>query len=82
MNMMSISHGLTLTPAQTAWIARVFDAKAVAKGAVVRRSIASIDREIGRDVFEQEVKQRGFHLIACGDQFIVICNTGRLQIIA
>ena len=70
------------TAAQAAWLARVFDAKAVEKGGVIRRSVASVEREIGHKFLADEVRRRGFHLIRCGDQFVIICNTGHLQIIA
>jgi hypothetical protein len=56
------------------WIRLIFSAQA-AKGGVVRRSIAWIDREVGRDRFIGEVRRRGFHLLATNTQFIVVCNT-------
>lgn len=55
------------------WIAQIFSARS-AKGGVVRRSIAWVDREIGRDRFMTEVRKRGFHLVASSNQFIVVCN--------
>ncbi len=56
------------------WLAQVFSAKGVENGGVIRRKIKDIDREIGRDRFELEVRRRGFQLIANGDYLIVICN--------
>jgi hypothetical protein len=44
--------------------------------------VSSVEREIGRQFFEDEVRRRRFHLLECGGQFIVICNSGRMQIIA
>lgn len=55
------------------WIERTFAAKAVAKGGVVRRSIYSVEREVGRKRFVEEVRLRGFTLLEGGGQFIVIC---------
>ena len=63
------------------WIHQIVAAKAVARGAVVRRSVALVEREVGRERFIEEVDRRGFHLIECGGQFVVICNSGRIQII-
>jgi hypothetical protein len=68
--------------AAQAWIDRIFSAKVAASGGVVRRSVASVDREIGRQLFEDEVRRRRFHLLQCGGQYIVICNSGHMQIIA
>ena len=58
-----------------AWIRLIFSAQA-ANGGVVRRSIAWVDREVGRDRFIGEVRRRGFHLLTTSNQFIVVCNTG------
>lgn len=63
------------------WIAQIFSAKAVARGAVVRRSVAIVEREIGREMFLDEVRRRGFHVIECGGQFVVICNNGQIRLI-
>ncbi|MFN5998604.1 MAG: N-(5'-phosphoribosyl)anthranilate isomerase [Paracoccaceae bacterium] len=56
------------------WIRLIFAAQA-AKGGVVRRSISWVDREVGRERFIAEVRQRGFHLLKTTNQFIVVCNT-------
>jgi hypothetical protein len=64
-----------------AWLDDVFAAKAVGKGGIVRRAVRDVEREVGRAAFMAEVRRRGFHLIECGGQFIVICNTGQMQVI-
>ncbi len=63
------------------WIAHMFEAKAAARGGVVRRSVDSVEREVGRSAFLTEVERRGFHCVECGGQFIVICNRGHMQVI-
>jgi hypothetical protein len=63
-----------------AWIRQIFSAQS-AKGGVVRRSIAWIDREIGRERFFDEVRRRGFHLLASSNQFIVICNRDPVHVL-
>ena len=64
-----------------AWADSVFAAKAAANGGVIRRAIRDVDRDIGRAAFELEVRRRGFHLIECDNQYIVICNAGRINVI-
>jgi hypothetical protein len=64
-----------------AWLDDVFAAKAATKGGIVRRAVRDVEREIGKATFVREVRKRGYHLIECGGQFIVICNTGQMQII-
>ena len=64
-----------------AWLDDLFSAKAVAKGGIVRRAVHDVEREIGRPAFVAEVRRKGFRLIECGGQFIVICNPGQVQIL-
>jgi hypothetical protein len=64
-----------------AWLDTVFAAKAVGKAGIVRRAVQDVEREVGRPAFVAEVRRRGFHLIECGGQFIVICNPGQMQIV-
>jgi len=63
-----------------AWIRLIFSARA-AKGGVVRRSIAWVDREVGRDRFVSEVPRRGFHLLTTTNQFIVVCNADPVSLL-
>ena len=64
-----------------AWLDDLFAAKAVGRAGIVRRAVRDVEREIGRAVLVAEVRRRGFHLVECGGQFIVICNPGQVQII-
>ena len=64
-----------------AWLEDVFSAKAVGKGGIVRRAVGDVEREVGRGALVAEVRRRGFHLVECGGQFIVICNPGQMQVI-
>jgi len=63
------------------WIDQIFSTKAARRGAVVRRSIAWVDREVGRARFIAEIRSRGFHLVRTADQFIVICHDGPIDIL-
>ena len=62
------------------WITLIFSAKA-ADGHVIRRNVAWIDREVGRDRFIAKVRQRGFHLLQTADQFIVVCHSGPVHLL-
>lgn len=63
------------------WIDQLFSAKAVQSGGVVRRNKTWVAREIGRARFEDEVRQRGFHLIETTQQLVVICNQGQIRLV-
>lgn len=62
------------------WITQIFSAQA-AKGGVVRRSVRWVETEIGRDLFEAEVRRRGYHLLMAADQYVIVCNTGPIRIL-
>lgn len=51
------------------------------KSDIVRRSVASVEREMGREALELEVRRRGFHLIEAADQFIIVCRSDPLRVI-
>ena len=70
-----------LTAARARWLDQVFRAQAVVKGGIVRRAVADVERELGRDIFVAEVRRRGFHLVECGGQFIVICSADPMRVI-
>lgn len=63
------------------WIEQIFASKSARRGAVVRRSLDWVDREVGRDRFIWEVRRRNYHLIRTADQFIVICNSGPVEML-
>ncbi|WP_296376588.1 hypothetical protein [Yoonia sp.] len=46
----------------------------------MRRNKTWVDREIGRDRFEAEVRLPGFHLIETTQQWVVICNRGNIRL--
>lgn len=63
------------------WLSQMFSSKAAQKGAVIRRSIHWVEREVGQDRFFEEVERRGYHLIRTADQFVVICHGGPVHIL-
>jgi hypothetical protein len=62
------------------WLAQIFEAKAVRGGGVVRRAVRDVEREVGRARLAREVAERGFHMIECGGQFVIICRTSDLVV--
>ena len=71
---------VTPAPPYLPWCNAIFSAKALGKGGVVRRAIRDVDREIGREVFIEEVRRRGFHLVEVGGQYVVICHPGYMTV--
>ena len=62
-------------------LATLFSAKAVRRGGVVRRNRAWADEQIGRDLLVAEVQRRGYHMIRCGGQYVIICNQGMVEVV-
>jgi hypothetical protein len=77
---MQMSRLQTFLP-ESAWLEEMFAAKAVTRGGIIRRAVRDVEREIGRAALIGYARRRGFHLIECGGQFIVICNPGQMQVI-
>ena len=67
--------------ANSVWLDRIFAAEAVRRGGVVRRAVRDVEREVGRDRLELEVRRRGFHLVEVAGQFVIICTPGQLRVI-
>jgi hypothetical protein len=63
------------------WLDQIFRAKAAQTGGVVRRKIRDVEREVGRDALELAVRRRGFHLIECDRDFVIICSGAPMRVI-
>mgnify|MGYP006336967013 len=75
---MSIVQTIT---ANDIWLGQIFASEAAKSGGVVRRSIADVERKVGRRALELAVRQRGWHLIECGGQFVIVCSREQVRII-
>lgn len=60
------------TPAQ--WFRHLFDAKAARDGGVVRRKLRDMEYMVGRELFERELRRRGFSAVENAGQVIIFCN--------
>lgn len=65
----------------SAWIDQIFDAQQVNSGNVVRRNINDVNKYASMAELEAEVRARGYHLVECGDQVLVVCNPGHIRIV-
>ena len=63
-----------------AFFYQLFSAKAARSGGIVRRAVRDVEREVGRDAMIAEVERRGFHLIECAGQFIVVCASDHMTV--
>ena len=63
------------------WLFKMFEAQAAQRNGVIRRAIRDVEARIGRPRLELEVRKRGFHLLECGGQFIIVCDPNPLRVI-
>ena len=62
------------------WLRQIFASQSAGNCGVVRRNIADVERKVGRRVLELEVRRRGFHMIECGGQFVIVCSREGIHI--
>lgn len=63
------------------WIRQIFASRAAADGGVVRRSARDVERLVGRDLFEAELRRRGFQAVENAGQYVIFCNSERIQVV-
>jgi hypothetical protein len=61
-------------------IDEIFSAAISKNHGIVRRSKHDIDALIGFRRLLAAVKNRDFHLIETGDQYVIVCNPGVIQV--
>jgi hypothetical protein len=64
----------------SAWIDQIFEAAQASTGNVVRRAVADVEKYASINELVTEVRNRGFHLVQTGGQFVIICNEGSFQV--
>jgi hypothetical protein len=68
-------------PYVESWLAAFFSARAAQSGGVIRRSRREVETRVGVARLELEVRRRGFHLLLCGSQYIVVCDNDPIRTI-
>ncbi|MCX7888358.1 MAG: N-(5'-phosphoribosyl)anthranilate isomerase [Rhodobacteraceae bacterium] len=63
------------------FLTHLFSAQSARTGGVVRRKIGEVERKIGRARLELEVRRRGYHLIECGGQFVIVCSNADIRLV-
>ena len=63
------------------WVSQIFTARTAAEGGIERRSVADVERLVGRERFLREISRRGFRAVENGGHFIILCNTEPVRIV-
>lgn len=64
-----------------AWLHHLFSAQTAIRGGVVRRKVRDVERILGRDAFEAEIRRRGYRAIENAGHFVIFCNREALRLI-
>ncbi|WP_225029583.1 N-(5'-phosphoribosyl)anthranilate isomerase [Xinfangfangia pollutisoli] len=64
------------------WIRHLFASQAAQVGGVIRRKIRDVERFVGREVFLDEMRRRGFPVIENAGQFVIFCNREPIRRVA
>lgn len=72
---------LTAPLSPECWMRQIFSAKAARDGGIVRRKVCDVDRIVGRDVFEAELRRRGFRAVENAGQYVVFCNRQAVRLV-
>ena len=56
------------------WLRQMFATKAAIEGGIVRRKVRDVERLLGRERFEYELRRRGFQAVENAGQFVIFCN--------
>lgn len=63
------------------FILDLFSSKAARSGGVVRRQARDVERFVGRKVFEDELRRRGYRAVENAGQIIIFCNREPVKIL-
>jgi hypothetical protein len=65
----------------SAWIDQIFASDQANNGGVVRRSVDDVRTYGSEDELIAEVRRRRFHMVRIGDQYVILCNQGVMEVV-
>jgi hypothetical protein len=63
------------------WVDQIFQAREAKIGGCVRRHVADVQKYSSEEELTRAVKERGFHLVRNGNQYIIFCNRGDFTLV-
>jgi hypothetical protein len=63
------------------WLRQLFSAQAARDGGIVRRQVRDVERIIGREAFEAELRRRGFRAVENAGQYVIFCNRAPIRLV-
>ena len=65
-----------------AWMLHLFSSRAAREGGVIRRKLRDIERYVGRDVFLEDMRRRGYCVVENAGQYVIFCNRDPIRRVA
>ena len=62
-------------PTPSEFFTEFLGSRAAVKGEVIRRKVRDVERYVGRQMFLDEMRRRGFPVVENSGQFVVFCNS-------
>ncbi len=69
----------TITP--DLWLRQLFSAQAARDGGIVRRQTRDVERILGRDAFERQLRRRGYRAVENAGQYVIFCNRAPIRVV-
>jgi len=69
-------------PRKQDWLDKVFRCRAAETGGVIRRQVRDVENEVGVAALVAEVRRRNFRLIRTRVHFVIVCDSGPIDILA
>ncbi|TCP61287.1 hypothetical protein EV663_1054 [Rhodovulum bhavnagarense] len=63
------------------WMGQIFSSKSAREGGIVRRKLRDVERLIGWEAFETELRRRGYHAIENSGQIVIFCNNAPVRVV-
>ena len=73
-----MTHARAILPAEI-WLQQMFEAKAARQGTIIRRKRRDIERSVGWERFEREIRRRGYQVLENSGQIIIFCNRDTIR---
>lgn len=62
------------------WMRQMFASKTALDGGVFRRRVVDVERLVGRDIFFDQMRRRGFRIVENAGHFVVFCNSDAVHL--
>ncbi|MEL7100679.1 MAG: N-(5'-phosphoribosyl)anthranilate isomerase [Pseudomonadota bacterium] len=63
------------------WLDQIFSSKSAMSGGVVRRKVRDVEDLVGRSLFRDELRKRGYRAVENNGTFVIFCNRAPIRVL-